>query len=376
MGKARDQYSKCGRTIFLFFPHRNFSSCVPCKPFILPLQTLDTDFVMQGNEPQDASPFLPSAASLDWNGFVVIRSAVSADLAEECREYVDDMLEQSLVRERHEGLASGELFGAIAPPVTSTSNFAYGAPVMHRWNVLLDGIGDSQKDPQVEGAGGAGLGKEDADAEGIVEVGGQDLDPWRRDPLAALFNHPSRPLAAAIDDGSSEKIAQAVAADGVKTKNVVGRVLGEVLSASCGGGSIASLLEQVCGCNAELCDLSGLVSDPGSQEQKLHYDTRYSSAAISRSASPPLLSDDEENHNMQCLHDDIAARLPEEDSERERAENSDQAAAEGAGNSQKSIHSPGRSLVIIADFRECFSATHEAAGDCVRRPARRDRGHG
>ena len=330
---------------------------------------------MQGHEPHDASPFLPSAASLDWNGFVVIRSAVSAELAEECREYVDDMLEQSLVRGR-QGLASGELFGAIAPPVTSTSSFAYGAPVMHRWNVLLDGIGDSRKDPKFEDAGGAGLGKEDADAEGIVELGGQDRDPWLCDPLAALdVNQPARPLAAAIDDGSSEKIAQAVAADGVYTKNVVGRVLGEVLSASCGAGSIASLLEQVCGCNAELCDLSGLVSDPGSQEQKLHYDTRYSSPAISRSASPPPLSDDEENHNMQCSHDDIAARLPEEDSENERAEKSDEA-AEGSGNSQKSIHSPGRSPVIIADFQECFSATHEAAGDCVRRPARRDRGHG
>jgi len=317
------------------------------------------------HEPE-ASPFLPSAASLDWNGFVVIRSAVSAELAEECSGYVDDMLEQSLVRERQEGLASGELFGAIAPPVTSTSSFAYGTPVMHRWNVLLDGIGDSRKDPEFQDAGGVGL----------VELGGQDRDLWRRDPPAALdINQPARPLAAAIDDVFSKKLAQAVAADGVKTKNVVGRVLGEVLSASCGVGSIASLLEQVCGCNAELCDLSGLVSDPGSQEQKLHYDTRYSSAALSRSASPPPLSDDEENHNMQCAHDDIAACLPEEDSERERAEKSDEA-AEGAGNSQKSIYFPGRSRFIVADFRECFSATHEATGDCLRCPARRDRRHG
>ena len=176
------------------------------------------------------SPFHPSLASLEFNGFVVIRGALSSALAKECRDYVEEMLMQSLTMQEQEEHSAEVLFGAIAPPRAAEDGASSATPVLHRWNVLVNGI--------------------------------EDISTPR------LLTKPS---------------------------DVVGRVLGEVLSASCGDGdskcddpvSVCDFLELLCGRDAELCDLSGLVSDPGSEEQLLHYDTRYSSAAPSRGIVSP-----------------------------------------------------------------------------------------
>jgi len=185
------------------------------------------------------SPFHPSLASLEFNGFVIIRGALSSALAKECRDYVEEMLVQSLMMQScilqgkddgKEGHSTEGLFGAIAPPRASEEGASNVAPVLHRWNVLVNGI----------------------------------------------------------DDISTPRLL-------TKPRDVVGRVLGEVLSASCGDRdsecddiiSVCDFLELVCGRDAELCDLSGLVNDPGSEEQMLHYDTRYSSVAPSRGMVSP-----------------------------------------------------------------------------------------
>ena len=181
-------------------------------------------------EGEHPSPFHPSLASLEFNGFVVIRGALSSALATECRDYVEEKLMQSCIRQGQEDHSTEALFGAIAPPRATEDGASNVTPVLHRWNVLVNGIDDIS--------------------------------------TPGLLSKPS---------------------------DVVGRVLGEVLSASCGDGgsecdyssSVCDLLELFCGRDAELCDLSGLVSDPGSEEQLLHYDTRYSSAAPSRGRVSP-----------------------------------------------------------------------------------------
>ena len=178
------------------------------------------------------SPFHPSLSSLEFNGFVVIRGALSSALAQECRDYVEEMLVQSCTRQGEGDESTDDLFGAMAPPRAKEDGASTADPMLYRWNVLVNGI--------------------------------EDLSTPR------LLTKPS-------------------------VSDVVGRVLGQVLSAACGDGgsecdyptSVGDLLVLLCGRNAELCDLSGLVSDPGSEEQLLHYDTRYSSAAPSRGKTSP-----------------------------------------------------------------------------------------
>ena len=46
---------------------------------------------------------------------------------------------------------------------------------------------------------------------------------------------------------------------------------------------LAPLFERACGSDAELCDLSALIVDPGSEIQQLHFDTRYSDVSTPKS---------------------------------------------------------------------------------------------
>lgn len=157
------------------------------------------------------SPFAPSLASFEQHGFVVVRSALDPSVADEVLVHVNTELE----KRQELGLEGVEhdVFGAIAPPKSSTSG--YGAPVLHRWNLLLD--------------------LEHVTKRSLREVLGRSID--QRPPI--LENEDCQ----------------------TRTTDVHREF-------------VWSLIQGACGPGAELCDLSALVSDPGSEEQRLHYDTR------------------------------------------------------------------------------------------------------
>lgn len=125
--------------------------------------------------------------------------------------------------DKNDAVAEHDLFGAIAPPDQTGSSTPYGAAVKNRWNVLLR-LGGGP-----DGGPGAVLGKKlppDVAQRALEEV------------LAHRF---------VVEGGT--------------------------------GDTVAAILRQACGAAAELCDFSALISDPGSEAQRLHYDTRYSSLA-------------------------------------------------------------------------------------------------